>query len=399
MNHVKSLEANIWKYALFLITNKRIVAPILGAYYLTIPDVTVQSIGLLLLVGQGAGFFLEIPSGYASDKLGHKHALVISRALMVLSTFLFLIASNLFLLILGSLFLSAAAAFQSGTTSAFMHETLRALGREHEYSEIVGKASSLGFAVPIFFMAFVPFLVETSYKAPFLIALVIDAIGLIVAASFVVPPVPQETIEEIGATNFRSVLREAYRLNFFSLAFFSGIVSGIMFAVAGFRAAYQLSLEVPVIWYGVLFGVGRALASLLLAYSGKIKQWFTLPSFYLFQIMLYATLILLLGVTKNIWIVLGIFMLSNGFQWGLTKIDEGYQLSTIRGSKFKATLLSVSSQIDLIVGALASLFLGFMADRFSYAYGFIFLGIAFLLLTLPLFFSISRKYTKGIYPH
>src|SRR3989338_10365383 len=267
----KSLQNNIWKYALLLIANKRIFVAILGAYYLTIPDVTPKIIGIILLAGSLSGFIFEIPSGYASDKIGHKYALIISRVLMLLSTIIFLVANNITFLILGAIFLSASAAFHSGTGSAFMHETLRGLNRENEYAKVMGKISSIGFAVPIVFMVLVPFLVSVSYKTPFLIALVIDVIGLLAAISLVVPPVPQEHIEEIGATNFKQVLQEGYRLNYFSIALFSGIISGTLFSIGGFRAPYQSFLEIPVIWYGVFFGIGRAFASLMLAYSGKSK--------------------------------------------------------------------------------------------------------------------------------
>ena len=123
----KALQDNIWKYALLLITNKRVFVAILGAYYLTLPDVTPKTIGTILLAGSLSGFIFEIPSGYASDKIGHKYALVISRVLMMLSTTFFLVANNVTFLILGSVFLSMSVAFHSGTDSAFIHETLRGL--------------------------------------------------------------------------------------------------------------------------------------------------------------------------------------------------------------------------------------------------------------------------------
>ena len=393
----KNLQNNIWKYALLLIANKRIFVAVLGAYYLTIPDVTPKIIGTILLAGSLSGFLFEIPSGYMSDKIGHKLTLVISRVLMLMSTVFFLVANNIPFLILGAIFLSASAAFQSGTGSAFMHETLQGLRREHDYARVMGKISSIGFAVPIIFMVLVPFLVSVSYKTPFLIALVIDVIGLLAAISLVVPPVPQEHIEEIGATNFKQVLQEGYRLNFFSIALFSGIISGTLFSVGGFRAPYQAFLEIPVIWYGVFFGIGRAFASLMLAYSGKIKKYITLPSFYGFQLIIYTLLILVLGIISSWWVIVTAFIIINAFQWGLSKIDEGYQLDIIKSSKFKATLLSTGSQIDQAVSAVSSFGVGFIIERVSYQYGFLYSGIIFLVILFPLYLYISRRYKAGVY--
>lgn len=393
----KNLQNNIWKYALLLIANKRIFVAILGAYYLTIPDVTPKIIGIILLAGNLSGFVFEIPSGYASDKIGHKYALIISRVLMLLSTTFFLVANNITFLILGAIFLSASAAFHSGTGSAFMHETLRGLKREHDYASVMGKISSIGFAVPIIFMVLIPFLVSVSYKTPFLIALVIDVIGLLATISLTVPPVPQEHIEEIGVTNFKQVLQEGYRFNYFSIALFSGIISGTLFGIGGFRAPYQTFLEIPVIWFGVFFGIGRALASLMLAYSGKIKKYISLLSFYRFQLVIYTLLILILGIISSWWVVVTAFIVINAFQWGLSKIDEGYQLDIIKSSKFKATLLSTGSQINQAVAAVSSFGIGFMIERLSYQYGFLYSGIIFFVILFTLYLYIARRYKMGIY--
>lgn len=393
----KSLQNNIWKYTILLIAHKRIFVAVLGAYFLTIPDVTPKIIGIVLLAGNFSSFIFEIPSGYMSDKIGHKQALITSRILILLSTLFFLISNNITLLILGAVFLSAGAAFHSGTGSAFMHETLRGLKKEHNYAKVMGKISSIGFAVPIIFMVLVPFLVSVSYKMPFIIALVFDLVGLLAAISLVVPSMPQKHIEEIGTTNFKQVLQEGYRLNFFSIALFSGIISGTLFSVGGFRAPYQTFLEIPVIWYGVFFGIGRAFASLMLAYSGKIKKFITLPSFYRFQLIIYVPLIFILGLVSAWWIIVLVFIAINAFQWGLSKIDEGYQLDIIKSSKFKATLLSAGAQIDQAVAAILSFGVGFLIERLSYQYGFLYLGIIFFAILLPLYLYIARRYKAGAY--
>jgi MFS family permease len=388
----KKLQSNIWKYTLYLIANKRIFVAILGAYYLTIPDVTPEGIGIILLVGSLAGFIFEIPSGYVSDKIGHKTALVLSRLFMLVSTLFFLFASNIIFLILGGVFMSMAHAFHSGTGSAFMHETLRGLKREKEYAKIMGKISSIGFAIPIIFMVLTPFLVSISFKAPFLLALVVDIVGILAAALLIRPPVSQEEIDEIKITKFKQVVKEGHRLNFFVFALFSGIISGALFSVGGFRAPYQLFLEVPVIWYGVFFGAGRVFASLMLAYSGKIREKTSLFSFYRFQLVLYTVLILALGFISTWQIIVALFIIINAFQWGLSKVDNSYLIDIIKTSKFKATLVSTHSQINQVIAAIASFGVGFAIERLSYQYGFLYLGLVFVAILLPLYLYISKKH-------
>ncbi len=392
-----NLSGNIWKYTLLLITNKRVFVAILGAYYLTIPDVTPQIIGLILLASSLSSFILEIPSGYISDKIGHKKALVIAKALAIVATLLLLFADSIPLLIMATIFSSASFAFLSGTGSAFMHETLRALGRDHEYTKIIGKASAIGFAVPVVFMVLVPFLIDISYKLPFLVSLIFDVIGLLVAISLVTPPVKQQSIEEIGPNNFKEVMQEGCRFNYFSLALFSGVVGGFVFGIHGFRGPYQVFLEIPVIWFGVLFGIGRIGASILLAYSGQIKSYTNLLSFYKFQIIAYTFLIILLGLTANWMVVVAVFIITNALKWGLGTVDEGYRLDLIKTSKFKATLLSVKSQIESGFIGVIGVSLGFMIERLSYQTSFLYVTIIYVIVIIPMYFYIARKYKAGAY--
>jgi len=156
-NNFNSLESNIWKYTLMLIANKRVFVAIFSAYYLTVPDSTVKTVGIILFFGTISGFLFEIPSGYLSDKMGHKKAIVLSRLLIFFSTLTLLVANTTWLMILGSVLLSISHSFLSGTGTAFMHETLRGLNREKEYSKVMGKVSAIGFAVPIPLMVLTPF--------------------------------------------------------------------------------------------------------------------------------------------------------------------------------------------------------------------------------------------------
>ncbi len=348
-----------------------------------------------MLVSSLAGFLFEIPSGYIADKIGHKKALVASRVCIVISTLFFLFSNSILLLILGGVFLSISQAFLSGTGTAFLHETLRALNRESEFREIQGKLSSIGFGIPIVTMMLVPLLVGISWHLPFLVALIFDIIGLVAVCTFVVPPVTQESIDEIKITNFRQVMHEAWQLNFFRYALFSGVLGGILFAVGGFRAVYQSALGIPVVWYGLFFGIGRGLASLLLWYSGPLQRILkTAVRIYGVKLFIFIVLISVLAFTENKVVVVCAFMLINGFQWGLNNI--GYSVESIAHSKFKATLLSVKSQIQTLVGAGAALLIGYLAVEISYRHTFFVIVLILICILLPILYLMSKDRTGNV---
>ncbi|HAG53604.1 MAG TPA: hypothetical protein DCL21_07450, partial [Alphaproteobacteria bacterium] len=148
----KKIAQNIWKFAALSVVDKRVYGAILSVYYLTIANVEAFHIGWILLFGCIASFFFEIPSGYLSDKIGHKKTIVLSRIFFIISTLNYLLANNLIMLIIGSVFFSLGVACMSGTSTAFIHDTLKALKREKEYSKVMGKVSAIGYAVPTIFM-------------------------------------------------------------------------------------------------------------------------------------------------------------------------------------------------------------------------------------------------------
>ncbi len=393
----KNLQSNIWKHTVYLITNKRIFSAILGAYYLTIQNVTAQSIGTILLAGSLAGFLFEIPSGYISDKIGHKQALIFGKTALLFSSLFFLLANNILLLILGSVLMSIGYAFFSGTGAAFMHETLSALNKEEEYIQIMGKMRSIGYVVPIIFVALIPFLVNIDIKLPFVVAVGLDIIGLCVVLTYVVPQKSKKQIEEIGITNFKQVLKKVYKIGFFRYTLFLGIMSGFLFSVIGFRAAYQDFLQIPIIYYGIFVGISFVLASVLTVFSGKIKANITLKSLFMFQIVIFTFLFLLLGVISNVWIIISIFILIMGLQHGLRTVNGGFMMDKLKDEKFKATISSIGEQISKMTTAVIGFGLGMIINYFSYKIGFFSLGIAFCLILIPIYIYIFRSNTKRLY--
>jgi MFS family permease len=386
-----ALASNIWKFALLLVANKRVFSAIVGAYYLTVPGVTPFWIGIFLLASNGASFLFDIPSSYLADKMGHKEALVLSRGFMILSSVFYLLASNIWWLIAASVLMSVGFAFLSGVGSAFMHETMRGLGREKDYRAVTGKISSIGFVIPAALAAFIPFTIGISYKIPFLIGLVFDCVGL-VAALLLVRPTIYERAVGADSTNYLAVVREGMALRYFRIALFSSVVGTFLFSVDVFRAPYQVFLSVPVIWFGIFFGIGRGIAAILLANSGRLHRLIgDLHSFQRLQIIIYGILLLIVGLVTHPYVVVVVFIIDNALRYGLSQVSNGYKLDVIRDNKYKATLLSTGNQIESLLTMGSVVLLGFGIEHIGYKPAYLLTAILFLLFTIPLYFWIRRK--------
>jgi len=150
--------------------------PLLGIYFLTFPDNTVKQIGIYTMLGSLFSFLFEIPSGYFSDRFGHKKTLILSKVFMILASISFLFGNNVFHFSLGSIFISLGFAFTSGTITAFMHEVLVELKKENLFTKIVGRnAGSVSLFNALLIIA-IPFLTKINFHRPFIVGLIIDVI-------------------------------------------------------------------------------------------------------------------------------------------------------------------------------------------------------------------------------
>jgi len=388
---MKSVASNIWKYTIFLITNKRVFIAIIGTYYLSIQGVDIKSIGYILLAGNISGFLFEIPSGYLSDIVGHRKTLILSRISMLLSSIFFLFASGIGFLIIGAIFMALGFSFTSGTASVFFSESLDALGRRNEFAQLSGKIKAISFAVPLLLSVSVPFLVNINMRFPFVIAVIVDFIGLIISISFIDPSISKQSVKEINTQNFIEIIKEGERWGFNKLALFSGFLHGVLMAVGVYRSAYQEWLLLPVIYFGLFFGAGRLLASYMLSKSGKLKRFLNIKQFFILQILVFSLSFLGLGLVRNPWIIAIIFLFQNGFKWGFSQLTTSFLLDSIQESRYKATLLSMKAQIGIITTGITGFILGTLIHYIGYTNGFLYLGIIFLIGTLGLYLNAFKK--------
>jgi MFS family permease len=80
-------------------------------------------------------FLLEVPSGYCSDRFGRRPTLILASIMTVIACVLFAVANSFGVLLAAQVLLAAGVAFQSGSDSALLYDSLHALGREQEYTE------------------------------------------------------------------------------------------------------------------------------------------------------------------------------------------------------------------------------------------------------------------------
>ncbi|MHA1540673.1 MAG: MFS transporter [Alphaproteobacteria bacterium] len=92
--------------------------------------------------------FLEIPTGFLSDKIGRVKVLQFGLVARIINLLLFcfgFMLSNYYLMIIGAIFNGLSMALNSGNNDALLFESVKQIGKEKKFTGISGKTNSLMF--------------------------------------------------------------------------------------------------------------------------------------------------------------------------------------------------------------------------------------------------------------
>ena len=129
-----ALERNVSVFPLYKAASS--ILPWMPVFFLFfIERVSLSDAVLLGSVYYFTVFLLEVPSGYCSDRFGRRPTLIMASAMTLLACVAYLLADSFALLLVGQLLLAAGIAFQSGSDSALLYDSLCALEREDEYTQ------------------------------------------------------------------------------------------------------------------------------------------------------------------------------------------------------------------------------------------------------------------------
>ncbi len=382
------ISSNIWKHFLIQFTSRRNFIPILSVYYLTLPNAQANEVGLYTGMWYTAAMLMQIPAGYIADHWGQKNTLILAKICIILSSICYLIAEDFWIFTLGSIFMALGCnAFATGTTSSFLKWTLEKLGRGDEYRVMASKISGNVALVSIIFIVTLPFLTEIDIKIPLIVWLIIDIIGLFVA--FSLTPVHTK-IEKEDKKWILVIIQELRWKWFFPYALFAAIIAGFLFADNVYRSPYLIELGYPLVYIGfvmwgsrlVWWAVGRSVKT--------IEKYISFQKLLLIELCIFPLYYIGAGYISNPWILGIVFSLIVGWFWWRNEIYTDYFIDHMTDARYRATALSIKSQIENFVQIGVSFGIAGVMG-ISYQMGFQILGVVIFLLLSGIYFFWIRK--------
>jgi MFS family permease len=384
-----SLESNIKKFYVYkFVRNFSFWLPIFVLFFL-FKGMNYTQI-MTFAVGQAIfQIIFEVPSGVFADFFGRKKTLILSAILSVFCFSFMYFGTNFYLFMVGYIFFGMSLAFNSGSDSAFLYDTLKSLKRENEYKKVEGRsvyyqlmAMGLGSLVG-------GFLAKISLSLPVGLHIITGLISVAIALSFKEPPLYKESDDKDYFLHIKDAVRFAFnhpkvRL----LILYSVFMMGIMIVSHRFLQPYLVDLGLDLSYIGIVYFVWLIIGALSAIITHKIEN--SIGEFYSLLIVTIFLGIQLIFISQFVIYFSIIVIFLGEFTWGFTKPLIKDYINKHVASSHRATILSLDGFIKSLLLVIIAPFFGYIADMYSITATLLIQGVFALVIGIPLVFLIKH---------
>ena len=330
-----------------------------------------------------ASVVMEYPSGYVSDRLGYRWALIVACLFGLVGWAWYLVADTFWGVLVAELLLGVSYAFISGSDTALLFETLRAGGRVDLYTRCDGRMVGWGQGGEAAGALFAGLMYAHWPLLPFVAQIVVWGVALALCLSLREPKA-----ESCGpvTSHLAEALRVCRHAFLESAAIRATIVSGMLLGLASFYMVwlvqpYMQECRVPLTWFGPAWAGANLVVALAAASSHRVQKRVGMRGMYLLFFALIVVAYFGLGVTTALGGFLFYYLLTamRGLQGPLMR--SRLQLLSQRSNR--ASILSLHSLVFRLGFVATGPVVGWLADTQGLAPTFLTLGV-FFALALPL---------------
>lgn len=413
------------------INSSVLIWTILTLYYLW-RGLSYFDIALVQSVGAIATAVLEIPTGWISDRCGHHIVLKIASFSRLIAMVTLTLANSFLLMVASELFFSLANASQSGAGSAFLFEATSANSRMDRkngtYALILSKMTGAQSIIRITVRLIAPVLFSINPLIPFVISIFVYFLGLLVTLEFKendVSPnrrnncLPEEdgfirtrtsklNLKENVQTFFQELIKIVKTNIFISLCTVSAISLILVSNYSQFIAPNLTSMGFDIKFLGIVtaaaslgefFGsklTAKIVKTLKDSYKKSAGDIIVFSGNVEFLVILgilsvIAILMLCAGLIPSIYVCIFTYVAINLFSTTLSILINN-QMNLIAEENNRATLLSVSNQIEEISSVVSDPLIGVALDLSGFGTTYVGLGCITLVVIALIFTIHYRKY-------
>ncbi|MFX0103826.1 MAG: MFS transporter [Candidatus Hodarchaeota archaeon] len=364
--------------------------PILTLYYQSFKMNYLQ-VSLTLITTSIFIIIFEAPSGAFADLYGKKKSTIIGAILAIVHYLIQFLSTGFIMFLVANVFWGISVTFFSGALIAFLHDTLKSLGKEDAFVKYNSRyeGTILGITILTGFLG--PFVFYINKRLPFLFSLLFGTIYLIIC--FFLHETETRTVKQYSIREHYRQMKEGFifisrKKGLLWLVFFS-IIGIIVSRVVGVivNSPYIIEIGFSLQYLGWIGLVGTSIQVLFILLTPKLEKLVGKKFTFVLIVFGIGGLLLLLLLVTNFLIAI-IF----GFFWGIISfndiiIQNHLTLQTTKDNR--ATVISIHSMMLAIYGIILLPVFGLLTDITSLAITILIL--AGMVLVLGPVFLLARK--------
>lgn len=333
---------------------------------------------------------LEIPTGVFSDRISRKWSLVLASVIgiPIIPT---IVWSDSFMVVLLAMSIGGiGAALTSGTDTAILYDTLKALDREEDFQVIAGKMGWYG-ALSMAFAGIVGGLLAQYDMAYAWWAYF--AAGLLATAVTFTLQEPPFFRSEVHSESYLQHLGMSWKISSKGAAgYYVFYAASIWFFFSIGFWLWQPYLElsgVPLAWFGFIYAIQNVIGGFTSKQAHRLENILGSRNVLLVIPLGLAAVFTLESRFTFVWGALFIFLHST-FSGPFHPILEDYINKRIPSSR-RATVLSIKNMVNSLLFMALSPLIGHLVDLYSLTTTLLLMGIILVVLSLVFYMAYQRQ--------
>lgn len=360
-NSVSNVRANIWKMALVVAANQALfVIPVIFPFFQENGLAFKHVIWLQGFFGL-AVMFLEVPSGYISDRWGRKRTMITGSIIGVTGMLVYAASTTFQGFLVGEFLLAVMVSFYSGTKEAIVYDTLLEIGDEKEYRRLIGQQQFFGFLSEAVASVGGGLIAIVALRLTVWATIFPLALGLFVVM-FIQEPrrhVSQEKrhLRAIWDVSANSLVKNRPLR---SIIVLNAVISSLTLTLVWFTQPYQEMVGLPL----YLFGVVHASIMFMTGYASKLVYRLERVADDRMILIAVAFVVVLsylvLGFVTSLW---GLAILFAGrVMFGFLLPLTSEMINSMTTSEVRGTVLSMKSLVAKLVFGIMTILVGHVSD-------------------------------------
>ena len=392
-----SLEKNVKKYFIAMFFRNLWISMPVGIIYFQDRGLSFFEMGILEAIVSGIIFLTDIPSGAFADIFGRKLSTGLGMFLWGLSLILMGAFSTFNGFVITMVLMGLGDSFISGANNALFYDSLKQMNKEQDYLKYTGKREVITAVALILSAIFGSILYGISKSLPFYA----HGIALIIAGVIVFTmkePIPSTNSKTVAAQYSLIIKSLGFvwknKIVRFITIFWVLVLTIPMLFVNLMEQLYLVEINIPVIYFGIIFAFTRGVIGFFAPLRYKIEKKFgEKGSFYGITVIFGIMFFLMVFITHYVSLgFLFILFFTRDYTW--TILDK-YANDHIPSDR-RATVLSIINfSLNMVYMGMA-LLIGYSLDHLglfglnSLLSTMVLLGLATIFILIP-FLSFNYK--------